>query len=82
MGLTARATWIGPLLEGIALEQALVTGLIEDATGVSVNAFNAIGAGRPATCGARFLADATGKSIQRSRTVEASSLGAAISAPR
>jgi sugar (pentulose or hexulose) kinase len=88
----ARGCWVGlsgshrrghlyrSLLEGIALEQALVTGLIEDATGVSVNAFSAIGGGAASDLWCQILADATGKSIQRSRTVEASSLGAAICA--
>ncbi len=53
----ARGCWVGlsgshrrghlyrSLLEGIALEQALVTGMIEDATGVSVKEFTAIGGG-------------------------------------
>jgi xylulokinase len=88
----ARGCWIGlsgshrrghlyrSLLEGIALEQALVTGLIEDATGVAVRNFTAIGGGATSDLWCQILADATGKSIKRSRTVEASSLGAAICA--
>jgi xylulokinase len=88
----ARGCWVGlsgshrrghlyrSLLEGIALEQALVTGMIEDATGVSVKAFTAIGGGAASDLWCQILADATGKCIRRSRTVEASSLGAAICA--
>jgi sugar (pentulose or hexulose) kinase len=88
----ARGCWVGlsgshrrghlyrSLLEGIALEQALVTGMIEDATGASVKGFTAIGGGAASDLWCQILADATGKSIRRSRTVEASSLGAAICA--
>jgi xylulokinase len=88
----ARGCWIGlsgshlrghlyrSLLEGIALEQALVTGMIEDATGVSVREFSATGGGAASDLWCQIMADATGKSIRRSRTVEASSLGAAICA--
>jgi sugar (pentulose or hexulose) kinase len=68
------------LLEGIALEQALVTGMIEDATGRSVKELVAIGGGAASDLWCQIIADATGKSIQRSQTVEASSLGAAICA--
>ena len=89
---TARGCWIGlsgshrrghlyrSLLEGIAMEQALVTGMIEDATGVAVKEFIAIGGGAASDLWCRITADATGKVILRSRTLEASSLGAAICA--
>lgn len=88
----ARGCWIGlsgshgrghmyrSLLEGIALEQALVTGMIEDATGAAVSTITAIGGGAASDLWCQIMADATGKSIQRSSTVEASSLGAAICA--
>jgi sugar (pentulose or hexulose) kinase len=88
----ARGCWVGlsgshrrghlyrALLEGIALEQALVTGMIEDATGRSVKELVAIGGGAASDLWCQIIADATGKSIQRSQTVEASSLGAAICA--
>jgi xylulokinase len=68
------------LLEGIALEQALVTGMIEDATAVSVREFIAIGGGAASDLWCQIMADATGKPVRRSKTVEASSLGAAICA--
>jgi xylulokinase len=88
----ARGCWIGlsgshrrghlyrSLLEGIALEQALVTGMIEDATGIAVRDFIAIGGGAANHLWCQIMADATGKCIRRSRTLEASSLGAAICA--
>jgi sugar (pentulose or hexulose) kinase len=88
----ARGCWIGlsgshrrghlyrSLLEGIALEQALVTGMIEDATDAPVREFTAIGGGAASDLWCQIMADATGRSIRRSRTVEASSLGAAICA--
>lgn len=88
----ARGCWIGlsgshtrahlyrSLLEGIALEQALVTGMIEEATGLAVREFIAIGGGAASNLWCRIMADATGKPIRRSRTVDASSLGAAICA--
>ena len=68
------------LLEGIALEQALVTGMIESATGVPVKEFIAIGGGAASDLWCQIMADATGKLVRRSRTLEASSLGAAICA--
>jgi sugar (pentulose or hexulose) kinase len=88
----ARGCWVGlsgfhrrghlyrSLLEGIALEQALVTGMIEDATGVPVREFVAIGGGAASDLWCQIMADATGRCIRRSRTLEASSLGAAMCA--
>ena len=68
------------LLEGIALEQALVTGMIEDATGMRAKEFVAIGGGAASDLWCQIMADATATTVRRSRTVEASSLGAAICA--
>ena len=68
------------LLEGIALEQALVIGMIGDATGMRVKEFIAIGGGATSDLWCQIMADATAKTVRRSRTVEASSLGAAICA--
>jgi sugar (pentulose or hexulose) kinase len=88
----ARGCWVGlsgshrrghlyrSLLEGIALEQALVTGMIEEATGLAVAEFAAIGGGAASDLWCQIMADATGKPVRRSTTVEASSLGAAICA--
>jgi xylulokinase len=68
------------LLEGIALEQALVTGLVEEQTNVRVREFVAIGGGAASDLWCQIIADASGKVVRRSQTVEASSLGAAICA--
>jgi len=68
------------LLEGIAMEQAMVTGMIQAATGIEVKEFAAIGGGAASRLWCSIIADATGKPVKRSRTVEASSLGAAMCA--
>jgi xylulokinase len=68
------------LLEGIALEQALVSGMIEEQTGVRIREFIAIGGGSASDLWCQIVADASAKMVRRSRTVEASSLGAAICA--
>ena len=68
------------ILEGIALEQALVTGMIEEAAGIAVEEFVAIGGGASSDLWCAILADVCGKPVLRSRTVEASSLGAAMCA--
>lgn len=68
------------LLEGIALEQALVTSMIEQDAGIRVEEFVAIGGGAASDLWCQILADACGKRLMRSRTVEASSLGAAMCA--
>jgi sugar (pentulose or hexulose) kinase len=88
----ARGCWVGlaanhraphlyrALLEGIALEQAMVTGMIERETGIEVREFIAIGGGAASDLWCQILADACGRPVNRSRTVEASSLGAAMCA--
>jgi sugar (pentulose or hexulose) kinase len=68
------------LLEGIAMEQALVTGLIEEATGIMVEEYVAIGGGAASDLWCAIIADAGGKPVKRSQTLEASSLGAAMCA--
>ena len=68
------------LLEGIALEQALVTRMIEEEAGIEAGEFVAIGGGAASDLWRQIVADACGKPVKRSRTVEASSLGAAMCA--
>jgi xylulokinase len=68
------------LLEGIALEQAMVTRMIEKDAGVQVEEFVAIGGGAASDLWRQIVADASGKPVKRSQTVEASSLGAAMCA--
>ena len=83
IGLTAshrRGHLYRSLLEGIALEQALVTGMIEHDTGEKVKEFIAIGGGAASDLWCQIVADTTGKLVRRSATIEASSLGVAICA--
>lgn len=68
------------VLEGIALEQALVTAMIEERAGVEVKEYVAIGGGAASDLWCQIVADASGKTVRRSATVEASSLGAAMCA--
>lgn len=68
------------LLEGIALEQALVSGMIEEETGEPIRTYAAMGGGAASELWRRILADASGKTVECARTVEASSLGAAMCA--
>ena len=81
-GLTAshrRGDVYRALLEGIALEQAMMTDGIAAAT-QPIDQFVAIGGGAPSDLWCQILADATGREVRRSTTVEASSLGAAMAA--
>jgi xylulokinase len=68
------------LLEGVALEQALVTAMIEERAAVAVREFIAIGGGAASDLWLKIVADTSGKVVRRSQTVEASSLGAAVCA--
>jgi len=79
-GSHARGHMYRALLEGIALEQALVSGMIEEQTGQPIEAFVAIGGGAASDLWRQIIADVCGKTVLRCETVEASSLGAAICA--
>ncbi|HUP04007.1 MAG TPA: FGGY-family carbohydrate kinase, partial [Bryobacteraceae bacterium] len=68
------------LLEGVALEQALVVGMIEEEARVPIAEFVAIGGGAASSLWRQILADAAGKPLRCSQTLEASSLGAAMCA--
>ena len=68
------------LLEGIALEQAMMTAGVEAVTGQPVTDFIAIGGGASSDLWCQIVANASGKRVRRSATVEASSLGAAVCA--
>jgi len=81
-GLTAshrRGDVYRALLEGVALEQAMVTDKIAKMT-EPIDHFVAIGGGAASDLWCQIIADATGRKVLRSTTVEASSLGAAIAA--
>ncbi len=68
------------LLEGIALEQALVTSMAERAAGSRVREFVAIGGGAASDLWCQVVADVSRKTVRRTETVEASALGAAMCA--
>ncbi len=88
----ARGCWLGftgshkighmyrSLLEGIALEQSLVTRMIEEQTSEPIGEFVTIGGGASSDLWRQVIADVSGKKVLCSETVEASSLGAAICA--
>ena len=88
----ARGAWVGlggghgtahlyrALLEGIALEQALVAGMIEEETGIRVEEWVAMGGGSASGLWCQILADACGRPVARCETAEASSLGAGMCA--
>jgi sugar (pentulose or hexulose) kinase len=83
-GLTAshrRGDVYRALLEGVALEQAIVTERIAKIT-QPIDHFVAIGGGAASDLWCQIIADATGRKVLRSTTVEASSLGAAIAAAK
>jgi sugar (pentulose or hexulose) kinase len=81
-GSTKRGDVYRALLEGIALEQALSTDGVVAATGVGIDRYVVIGGGGASDLWAQILADATGRLVLRSTTVEASALGAAIAAAK
>ncbi|MDQ7251706.1 FGGY-family carbohydrate kinase [Dongia sedimenti] len=81
-GSTRRGDIYRAFLEAIALEQATCSRDVEQATGTDIDHFVAIGGGAASDLWVQILADATGRAVQRSETVEASSLGAAIAAAK
>ncbi|WP_119302801.1 xylulokinase [Dongia deserti] len=81
-GSTHRGDIYRALLEGIALEQAICTNQAEQATGAKIDRYVAIGGGAASDLWSQIIADATARPVQRSTTVEASSLGAAMAAAK
>ena len=89
---SARGTFIGlsgahgrghmyrALMEGLAFEQHLSTSAVEHVLGTPVTRFVGIGGGAASAVWRQIFADVTGKVVERSETVEASSLGAAMCA--
>jgi xylulokinase len=69
------------ILEGLSLEQAMVTDRIAEVT-APIDHFVAIGGGASSDLWCQILADCTGRAVKRLSTVEASSLGAAIAAAK
>lgn len=69
-------------LEGISLEQTIATNRAAQASGMDVDHYVAIGGGSNSDLWCQILADASGRKVARSATVEASALGAAMAAAR
>jgi len=68
------------LMEGLALEQHLSTRAAEEELGQTVERYIGIGGGAASAIWRQIFADVTGKTIERSDTIEASSLGAGMCA--
>lgn len=66
------------VLEGLALEQRLHTDAVQASTGVPVETFVVMGGGSRSDLFCQIVADATGRTVVRSGTSEATALGAAI----
>jgi xylulokinase len=79
-GAHTRAHMYRALMEGLALEQAFCTDLAEQELGTRVDSYIAIGGGASSALWRRIFADASGRVVQSSATVEATSLGAGMAA--
>ena len=69
------------LLEGVALEQAMMTNRVDQVTS-PITHFAAVGGGSQSDLWCQILADASGRDVKRLETAEASALGAAMSASK
>jgi sugar (pentulose or hexulose) kinase len=69
------------ILEGVTLEQVLITGKAAAVT-EPIDHFVAIGGGAKSDLWCQIVADASGRPVKRLETVEASSLGAACAAAK
>ncbi len=68
------------VLEGVVLEQAMVSDQIATATASPIDHYVAIGGGAASDLWCQILADASARPVHRLETVEASALGAAMAA--
>ena len=69
------------LLEGVALEQAMMTNKVAAAT-APITHYAAVGGGSRSDLWCQILADASGREVKRLETAEASALGAAMAAAK
>jgi xylulokinase len=74
----ARGHYWRALMEGVALDLAMGYAAIEQATGEPVRELLTIGGGARSTLMRQVVADATGKPVRISSTIEASCLGAGM----
>src|SRR5205814_8432904 len=79
---TKRADVYRALLEGAALELSMLTHRIVKESGEAIDHYVAIGGGAASDLWCQILADASGLAVNRLATVEASSLGAGMSAAK
>lgn len=70
------------LIEGVALEQALVMSLVRERTGLQPSVFAAIGGVAQSDLWCQIMADVLDTPVERCRSVEAASLGAAMCAAK
>jgi xylulokinase len=70
------------LLEGVALELAMLTNRIMAESGARIDHYVAIGGGAASDLWCQILADSSGLPVNRLATVEASSLGAGMAAAK
>lgn len=77
-GAHGRAHLYRAILEGIGFEQRLATEGVEEALGLPIDGFVAMGGGSKSPLWCQIVADITGKPVTRSASPEASCLGAAI----
>ena len=70
------------VLEGVAFELRLQLGLIEEATGATIDALRAVGGGARSTLWTQIVADVTGKHVAIHSDGELSALGAAVDGHR
>jgi xylulokinase len=69
------------LLEGVALEQAMMTNKVAEVTS-PITHYAAVGGGSRSDLWCQILADASGRDVKRLETAEASALGAAMAASK
>jgi sugar (pentulose or hexulose) kinase len=69
------------LMEGVALEQAMMTNKVAEATS-PITHYAAVGGGSKSDLWCQILADASGREVYRLETAEASALGAAMAAAK
>ncbi|MCB1435375.1 MAG: xylulose kinase, partial [Alphaproteobacteria bacterium] len=80
-GNHARGDVYRALLEGVALEQTMMTNKVADVT-TPITHFAAVGGGSRSDLWCQILADASGRDVKRLETAEASALGAAMAASK
>lgn len=69
------------LLEGVALEQTMMTNKVDHATS-PITHYAAVGGGSKSDLWCQILADASGREVKRLESAEASALGAAMAAAK